>query len=187
VDQAIVDGNLITSPAWPSHPALLAKLLQVMGHKRVRLALTRRHASAKRIGAYRFENWKLRRAPLRRTSCVLSCGRRGEYPESRSFLTMPPAGLLASAFGGHGFAEHVLERAGHAWQIAPAWPEKPPPWVRMRTSTLLVISVNFSGARTALRSCLGEVAFERSPLITILPVRRTCGHVQPGFSPTVPR
>jgi protease I len=31
VDQAIVDGNLITSPAWPSHPALLAKLLQVMG------------------------------------------------------------------------------------------------------------------------------------------------------------
>jgi protease I len=31
VDQAIVDGNLITSPAWPSHPALRAKLLQVMG------------------------------------------------------------------------------------------------------------------------------------------------------------
>ncbi len=31
VDQAIVDGNLITSPAWPSHPALLAKLLQAMG------------------------------------------------------------------------------------------------------------------------------------------------------------
>ncbi|MBI1832684.1 MAG: DJ-1/PfpI/YhbO family deglycase/protease, partial [Planctomycetes bacterium] len=31
VDQAVVDGNLITSPAWPSHPALLAKLLQAMG------------------------------------------------------------------------------------------------------------------------------------------------------------
>ena len=31
VDQAIVDGNLITSPAWPSHPALLAKLVQAMG------------------------------------------------------------------------------------------------------------------------------------------------------------
>jgi len=31
VDQAVVDGTLITSPAWPSHPALLAKLLQVMG------------------------------------------------------------------------------------------------------------------------------------------------------------
>jgi protease I len=31
VDQAVVDGNFITSPAWPSHPALLAKLLQVMG------------------------------------------------------------------------------------------------------------------------------------------------------------
>ena len=31
VDQAYVDGNLITAPAWPSHPALLGKLLQVMG------------------------------------------------------------------------------------------------------------------------------------------------------------
>ena len=31
VDQAHVDGNLITAPAWPAHPALLAKLLQAMG------------------------------------------------------------------------------------------------------------------------------------------------------------
>lgn len=31
VDQAVVDGNFVTSPAWPSHPALLAKLLQMMG------------------------------------------------------------------------------------------------------------------------------------------------------------
>jgi protease I len=31
VDQAIVDGNLITAPAWPSHPAVLAKLLQILG------------------------------------------------------------------------------------------------------------------------------------------------------------
>lgn len=31
MDQAIVDGNYITAPAWPAHPALLAKLLQVMG------------------------------------------------------------------------------------------------------------------------------------------------------------
>ena len=31
MDQATVDGNFITAPAWPAHPALLAKLLQVMG------------------------------------------------------------------------------------------------------------------------------------------------------------
>ena len=30
VDQAIVDGNLVTAPAWPAHPEFLAKLLQVM-------------------------------------------------------------------------------------------------------------------------------------------------------------
>jgi protease I len=29
-DQACVDGNLVTAPAWPAHPAWLAKLLQVM-------------------------------------------------------------------------------------------------------------------------------------------------------------
>ncbi len=33
VDQAHVDGNLITSPAWPSHPALLAALLKLLGAK----------------------------------------------------------------------------------------------------------------------------------------------------------
>ena len=31
VDQAVVDGNLVTAPAWPAHPQLLAKLLEVMG------------------------------------------------------------------------------------------------------------------------------------------------------------
>ena len=30
VDQAVVD-DFVTAPAWPAHPALLAKLLQVMG------------------------------------------------------------------------------------------------------------------------------------------------------------
>jgi protease I len=30
MDQTMVDGNFITAPAWPAHPALLAKLLQVM-------------------------------------------------------------------------------------------------------------------------------------------------------------
>lgn len=29
-DQAIADGNLITAPAWPAHPAFLAKLLQAL-------------------------------------------------------------------------------------------------------------------------------------------------------------
>jgi protease I len=29
-DQACVDGNLITAPAWPAHPQWLAKLLQVV-------------------------------------------------------------------------------------------------------------------------------------------------------------
>jgi protease I len=29
-DQAIVDANLVTAPAWPAHPAFLAKLLQLL-------------------------------------------------------------------------------------------------------------------------------------------------------------
>lgn len=30
-DQAHVDGNLVTAPAWPAHPAWLAKFLEVLG------------------------------------------------------------------------------------------------------------------------------------------------------------
>jgi protease I len=33
VDQAHVDGNLVTAPAWPAHPAWLAKFLAVLGTK----------------------------------------------------------------------------------------------------------------------------------------------------------
>ncbi|MCI4626754.1 MAG: DJ-1/PfpI family protein [Candidatus Magnetoovum sp. WYHC-5] len=32
-DQAYVDGNLITAPAWPAHPLWLKKLLDVLGTK----------------------------------------------------------------------------------------------------------------------------------------------------------
>jgi protease I len=31
VDQACVDGNLVTAPAWPAHPEWLAKFLTVLG------------------------------------------------------------------------------------------------------------------------------------------------------------
>ncbi len=31
IDAAHVDGNLVTAPAWPAHPAWLAKFLQVLG------------------------------------------------------------------------------------------------------------------------------------------------------------
>ena len=31
VDQAHVDGNLVSAPAWPAHPDWLAKFLQVLG------------------------------------------------------------------------------------------------------------------------------------------------------------
>ncbi|MBL8422259.1 MAG: DJ-1/PfpI family protein [Candidatus Accumulibacter phosphatis] len=31
VDQAHADGNLVTAPAWPAHPAWLAKFLEVLG------------------------------------------------------------------------------------------------------------------------------------------------------------
>lgn len=31
VDQAHVDGNLVTAPAWPAHPQWLAKFLKVLG------------------------------------------------------------------------------------------------------------------------------------------------------------
>ncbi len=33
VNQAHVDGNLVTAPAWPAHPALLAAFLKVLGAK----------------------------------------------------------------------------------------------------------------------------------------------------------
>jgi len=33
IDGAIVDGNLVTAPAWPAHPAWLAKFLEVLGTK----------------------------------------------------------------------------------------------------------------------------------------------------------
>ncbi|BCL35499.1 protease [Nostoc sp. MS1] len=31
VDEAIVDGNLVTAPAWPAHPRWLAEFLKVLG------------------------------------------------------------------------------------------------------------------------------------------------------------
>jgi protease I len=31
VDRAFVDGNLVTAPAWPAHPAWLAEFLKVLG------------------------------------------------------------------------------------------------------------------------------------------------------------
>ncbi len=33
VDQAVVDGNFVTSPAWPAHPDWLAKFLELLGSK----------------------------------------------------------------------------------------------------------------------------------------------------------
>jgi protease I len=33
LDQAHVDGQLVTAPAWPAHPAWLAKFLEVLGTK----------------------------------------------------------------------------------------------------------------------------------------------------------
>ncbi len=33
VDQAYVDGNLVSAPAWPAHPEWIAKFLEVMGAK----------------------------------------------------------------------------------------------------------------------------------------------------------
>lgn len=33
VDGAYVDGNLVTSPAWPAHPKFIAEFLKVMGAK----------------------------------------------------------------------------------------------------------------------------------------------------------
>lgn len=33
VDQAVVDGNLVTAPAWPAHPDWLAKFVKLLGAK----------------------------------------------------------------------------------------------------------------------------------------------------------
>lgn len=33
VDQATVDGNLVTAPAWPAHPAWIASFLEALGTK----------------------------------------------------------------------------------------------------------------------------------------------------------
>jgi len=35
IDQAVVDGNLVTAPAWPAHPAWLAKFFEVLGTRLV--------------------------------------------------------------------------------------------------------------------------------------------------------
>ncbi len=31
IDQAVTDGNLVTAPAWPAHPAWIAQFLEVLG------------------------------------------------------------------------------------------------------------------------------------------------------------
>jgi protease I len=31
MDEAVVDGNLVTAPAWPAHPEWLSKFLDVLG------------------------------------------------------------------------------------------------------------------------------------------------------------
>lgn len=31
IDEAVVDGNLVTAPAWPAHPAWLGRFLEVLG------------------------------------------------------------------------------------------------------------------------------------------------------------
>ncbi len=33
MNEAHVDGKLVTAPAWPAHPAWLAKFLEVLGTK----------------------------------------------------------------------------------------------------------------------------------------------------------
>jgi len=33
VDEAVIDGNLVTAPAWPAHPKWIAAFLQVLGTK----------------------------------------------------------------------------------------------------------------------------------------------------------
>jgi protease I len=33
MDKAVVDGNLVTAPAWPAHPEWLAEFLKVLGTK----------------------------------------------------------------------------------------------------------------------------------------------------------
>ncbi len=33
VDEVIVDGNLVTAPAWSAHPRWLAEFRKVLGHK----------------------------------------------------------------------------------------------------------------------------------------------------------
>ena len=31
IDQAVTDGNLVTAPAWPAHPAWMRQFLAVLG------------------------------------------------------------------------------------------------------------------------------------------------------------
>ncbi|MEG3439498.1 DJ-1/PfpI family protein [Pannus brasiliensis CCIBt3594] len=41
VDAAVVDGNLVTAPAWPAHPSWLAEFLKVLGTRIEHLELVR--------------------------------------------------------------------------------------------------------------------------------------------------
>ena len=31
IDGAVTDGNLVTAPAWPAHPAFISQFLKVLG------------------------------------------------------------------------------------------------------------------------------------------------------------
>ncbi len=45
IDGAVTDGNLVTAPAWPAHPAWIGQFLKVLGTRIEPVALARRDAS----------------------------------------------------------------------------------------------------------------------------------------------
>src|SRR5262249_23309702 len=92
-------------------------------------------------GCQRLENWKLLRAPLR-PYFLRSFMRpsRVRYPESRSFLAMPPSCASAACPSAAGaaagsWAPNIsLSARAMPCEAAPACPVKPPPVIVMVTS-----------------------------------------------------
>lgn len=57
INKAVVDGNLVTAPAWSTHPDWLAKFLVVLGTK-IELKIRRPYTSKIRKERRTFDCWK---------------------------------------------------------------------------------------------------------------------------------
>src|SRR5690606_3932463 len=107
IDQAVTDGNLVTAPAWPAHPAWIAQFLEVLGTRIVHeeaTAAARGAAPAARGVAG--EDARARREPARPRS------RRPPRAGVRPRPPIPPA--RSAPLPAHRFARCPARPAGRS-------------------------------------------------------------------------